>query len=119
MKWLVGWSAVVLTVAYGLALIGRPDVDVLVPLYAAALVLMIESAHGSIDRRRRRNDVHPSGPREWGRMLTLGVTAALAALLILALSSVPVAYGLLVQVAGVGAAAAVLTTLILLVRQRT
>jgi hypothetical protein len=114
--WLVGWATVILVTEYALSLITRPSVDVWAPLYAAALFLMIESAYGSLERRARIAGL--SGRIRMGRWFAMGSAAAAVAALVLALASVPVAYGLLVQVAGVGAAAAVLTTLILLVRQR-
>lgn len=116
--WVIGWSAVVLVVQYGLSLIAHPSVDVWVPLYAAALFLMVESAYASLERRARMAGMFGRLRREWGQLLAQGVAAAALSALVLALASVPVAYGFLVQVAGAGAAAAVLTTLILLVRQR-
>jgi hypothetical protein len=116
--WVIGWATVVLVVQYGLSLIARPSVDLWVPLYAAALFLMVESAYASLERRARMVGLSGRLRRESGRLLALGLAAAVLAALVLALASVPVAYGVLVQVAGVGAAAAVLTTLILLVRQR-
>ena len=116
--WLVGWATVTLVTEYALSLLAHPSIDVRAPLYAGALFLMVESAYAALERRARI--AGPSGRlgREMSRLLALGSAAAAVAALVLVLASIPVAYGLLVQVAGVGAAAAVLTTLILLVRQR-
>ncbi|MDH5616543.1 MAG: hypothetical protein OEY62_08395 [Acidimicrobiia bacterium] len=116
--WLVGWATVTLVTEYAFSLLARPSVDVWASLYAAALFLMVESAYATLERRARI--AGPSGEvgREMSRLLVVGSAAVAVAALVLALASIPVAYGLLVQVAGVGAAAAVLTTLILLVRQR-
>ncbi len=116
--WVVGWATVTLVAEYGLSLIARNSVDLWAPLYAAALFLMVESAYASLEGRARIAGLSGRLRREIGRLLGLGLGAAALAALVLALASVPVAYGLLVQVAGVGAAAAVLTTLIFLVKQR-
>ena len=117
-RWAVGWATVVLVVGYGLSLIGRPTIDLWAPVYAAGLLVMIESAYASLNRRIPTNRSSGVLTRELGRLLALGLGAAAIGVVVMAMSSAPVAYGLLVQVAGVGAAAAVLTTLILLVRQR-
>ncbi len=117
-RWAVGWATVVMVVGYGLSLIGRATVDLWAPAYAAGLLVMIESAYASLNGRLPTNTSRRVLKRDLGRLLALGLGGASIAVLVLALSSAPVAYGLLVQVAGVGAAAAVLTTLILLVRQR-
>jgi hypothetical protein len=116
--WVVGWAAVVLVVEYGLSLISRGSSDPWVPLYAAGLLLMVESAYASLERRARIPGISGRFGRETFRMLSLAGAAAGVSAIVLALASVPVAYGLLIQVAGVGAAAAILTSLILLVRQR-
>jgi hypothetical protein len=117
-RWAVGWATVVLVFGYGLSLIGRATVDLWAPAYAAGLLVMIESAYASLNGRLPINTSRRVLKRDLGRLLALGLGGAAIAVLVLALSSAPVAYGLLVQVAGVGAAAAVLTTLILLVRHR-
>ena len=114
----VGWSAVMLLAQYGLSLVSRGGVDPLAPVYAAALFLMVETAYASLERRAQIAGLSGMLPREVGRFLALGLASLGLAALVLALASVPVAYGFLVQVAGVGAAAAVLTTLIMLVRRR-
>ena len=118
-SWVVGWATVMLLVAYGLSLVTRPAVDPGAPLYAAALFLMVESAYGSLERRGRIAGLTGLLTREIGRLMLFGLTALVLAALVLALASVPVAPGFLVQVAAVGAATAVLTTLVLLVRRRT
>jgi hypothetical protein len=114
----VGWAAVILLAQYGLSLVSRAAVDPLAPVYAATLLLMVETAYSSLEWRARL--AGPSGTpiQAVGRLLALGLAGLGLAALVLALASVPLAYGLLVQVAGVGAAAAVLTTLITLVRRR-
>jgi hypothetical protein len=116
--WVVGWATVILLFQYGSSLVARPAVDLWAPLYAAGLLLMIEAAYASLERRARITGLSNLLGRQAGRLVALGLAAAALSALVLALASIPVAYGLLVQVAGVGAAAAVLTTLILLVRQR-
>jgi hypothetical protein len=116
--WVVGWATVMLFVQYALSLISRTSSDTWAPLYAVGLVLMVESAYASLERRARIPGVSGRFGREVIRLLVLGVAAGGLTAGVLALASLPVEYGLLVQVAGVGAAAAVLTTLILLVRQR-
>jgi hypothetical protein len=116
--WVVGWATVVLLFQYGLSLIARPAADLWAPLYAAGLLLMVEAGYASLERRARIAGLSGALGREAGRLTALGVAAAALSALVLALASVPVAYGLLVQVAGVGAAAAVLTTMVLLVRRR-
>lgn len=118
-RWLVGWAAVVLVVAYGLSLIGRPSIDGGVPVYAAALLLTIESAYSAIERRTGLTASRGSASREFGRLAMSAMAAGTITLVVLLLASTPVSYGLLVQVSGVGAVGAVLTTLIVLVRQRT
>ena len=118
LPWLVGWATVTLVTEYALSLLARPSIDVRAPLYAGALLLMVESAYAALERRARIAGPSWRLRREMSRLLPLGSAAVTVAALVLGLASIPVAYGLLVQVAGVGAAAAVLTTLILLVRQR-
>lgn len=115
----VGWAAAALLGQYALSLLTRPAVDYGAALYAAALILMVESAYASLERRSRIAGLSGMLVREAGRLFVVGLAALALAALALALASVPLAYGLLIQVAGVGAAAAVLTTLVLLVRQRT
>lgn len=118
-RWLVGWAAVILLVAYALSLIGRSSVDAWVPVYAAVMMLMIDTAYSSIERRTGMAGA--GGPTFWqiGRLVVNAIAAGAATLLVLLLGSTPVSYGLLVQIAAVGAVGAVLTTLIVLVRQRT
>lgn len=117
-SWLVGWAAILLVVGYGFSLVGADTVDLRAALVAAAVYLMVEAAYVSLERRRRL--VGPGGfaLREVLRVGVLTAASFVLAAVILALVSVPIAYGILVQVAGVGAAAAVLATLVLLVRQR-
>jgi len=116
--WVVGWATVVLLFQYGLSLVARPAADLSAPLYASGLLLMVEAAYASLERRARIAGLSGRLGREAGRLVALGLAAAALSALVLAVASVPVAYGLLVQVAGVGAAGAALTTLILLVRRR-
>ena len=117
-SWLVGWSAILLVVGYGVSLVGAESTDPRAALVAAAVYLMVESAFVSLERRFRL--IGPGGfvLRETGRVIMLTAASLVLSALILALVSVPIAYGILVQVAGVGAAAAALGTLILLVRQK-
>lgn len=114
----VGWAAVMLLVQYGTSLVSREGVDPGAPVYAAVLYLTVELAHASVERRNRIPGPSVLPLREVGRLPVLGVAAWGIAGLVVALASLPVEYGLLVQVAGVGAAAALLTTLIMLVRGR-
>lgn len=116
--WLVGWATATLLTDYGLSLIGKAAIDVLAPVYAAALYLMVEAAYASLERRARIAGRSGRVLHEAGRLLILTVTAGSLAALVLVLASVPVAHGILIQVAGGAAAAAVLATLTLLVRQR-
>lgn len=118
-QWAVGWATVLMVAAYGLSLAGMPTVDRTAPVYAAFILLMVEMAYASLERRAGVMSVRGAGTRELSKLVALGLVAAFVAAFVLAVASAPVAYGLLVQVAGVGAAAAVLMTLVLLVRQRT
>jgi hypothetical protein len=117
--WVVGWAAAALLGQYALSLLTRPAVDPGAAFYAAALILMVESAYASLERRARIAGRFGMLVREAGRLFVIGLAALALAALALALASVPVEYGLLIQVAGFGAAAAVLTTLVVLMRQRT
>jgi hypothetical protein len=116
--WVVGWATVALLTEYGLSLVSRPTIDLRSPFYAAVLLLMVESAYASLERRAWIAGLTVRLTREVGRLAAFGLSAALLAALVLVLASVPVAYGILVQVAGVAAATAVLATLVLLVRRR-
>ncbi len=116
--WVVGWATATLVTGYGLSLVARPAVDPLAPVYAAALFLMVEAAYAALERRARMAGLSGRALREGGRMMVFGLGAFAIAALVLTLASVPVAYGLLMQVSGVAAAAAVLATLVLLIRQR-
>ncbi len=114
----VGWAAAMLLVQYGISLVSRDGVDPGAPVYAAVLLLTVEMAYASLERRRRIPG--PSGMRlrGLGRLPVLAVVGWAMAALVVVLASLPVEYGLLVQVAGIGAAAAVVTTLIMLIRAR-
>jgi hypothetical protein len=116
--WLVGWATVTLLTEYGLSLVTRPTIDPRTPLYAAVLFLTVESAYASLERRARIAGLSGRLAGEVARWAAFGVSAFAVAAVVLALASLPLAHGILVQVAGVGAAAAVLATLIFLVRQR-
>ena len=116
--WLVGWASATLFTEYGFSLVGRAGFDSLAPVYAAALFLMVEAAYASLERRARIAGRSGRVSSEIGRLLVFAATAGLLSAFVLVLASVPVAYGILVQVAGGAAAAAVLATLTLLVRQR-
>lgn len=116
--WLVGWATAVLLTDYGLSLVGRAAIDGRAPVYAAALFLMVEAAYASLERRARIAGRSGRLRSEVGRLAGLALGAFALATLVLILASVPVAFGVLVQVAGAAAAAAVLATLVLLVRQR-
>lgn len=116
--WVVGWATATLVTEYGLSLLGRPAVDPGAPFYAAALFLMVEVAYAALERRGRIAGLPGRPGRDAGRMIGFGLSALAVASLVLALASLPIAYGIFVQVAGVAAAAAVLATLVLLVRQR-
>ncbi len=116
---MVSWAAVVLVVQYGVSLIPAPSVDRWAPLFAAGVFLMTESAYFSLEQRGRLPGPRSPAFRELLRVF--GITAVVigAGTGVLALASLPVPSGLLVQAAGVGAAAAALTTLTLLVRRRS
>jgi hypothetical protein len=116
--WLVGWATVTLLAEYGLSLVARPSVDPRAPLYAAVLFLTVESAYASLERQARIAGLSGRFVGHVARWVVFGVSALAVAALVLTLASLPVAHGILVQVAGVAAAAAVLATLIFLVRQR-
>lgn len=116
--WLVGWATTVLLTEYGMSLVELPVIDRRAPLHAAVLFLMVEMAYASLERRAGVGGF-PGGPvSEVARLAVFGLAAFGLTALVLLLASVPLAHGILIQVAGVAAAAAVLATLILLVRQR-
>lgn len=116
--WVVGWAAAALVIQYGLSLLARPVVDPWAPAYAALLFLTVESAYASLERRAKMAGLVGMLGREAGRLVVLSVAALAVAAVVLTLASIPVAHGILVQVAGVGAATTVLTSLVLLVRRR-
>lgn len=116
--WVVGWATATLVTEYGLSLLARPSIDPAAPAYAAALFLMVEAAYAALERRARMAGLSGRAGQEVGRMIAFGLSALAVSALVLTLASVPVSYGILIQVAGVAAAAAVLATLVLLIQQR-
>jgi hypothetical protein len=116
--WLVGWATAALLTEYGLSLVDLPVIDRRAPLYAAVLFLMVEMAYASLERRAGVAGFPGGLVSEVARLVVFGLGAFGLTALVLLLASVPLAHGILIQVAGVAAAAAVLATLILLVRQR-
>ncbi len=117
--WLIGWGSVLLLGQYGLSLAGGAPIDSRAPWYAAGLLLMVESAYASLEQRAKVSGLSGNLPRDVGRWAVFGLGGLCVAALVMWLASVPVTYGILVQVAGVGAATALLTTLVVLVRRRT
>lgn len=116
--WVVSWAAVVLLVQYGLALVNAPALDPWAPAVGAGLFLMVESAYLSLERRERLTGRRGLVLPETARVAGLALAAVAVGALVLAAASLRVTDGIVVQIAGIGAVAAALAALVLLVRRR-
>ena len=112
----VGWSLAVLVVAYGVALAGREHIDPVAPFYGTALLLVGEAAFTVLEAA-------PRSPLRltaaWsGRAAALAGIGVVAGGVVTAIAAAPIPHGDLVQVLGVGVAAALLAGVTVLVRRR-
>jgi hypothetical protein len=113
----VAWSLAILVVAYGVALAGRDRIDPYAPLFATAVLLAGEAAFTALESA-------PGTPlragASWaGRVAGLAVVGIVTGGVVLAVAAVPLPHGPLIQVVGVGVAAASLAGVAALVRRRT
>ena len=106
----VGLGLLILFAEYAGSLVAAERLDWGAPVYAAALLLLGETACSLAGR-------HPA-TGEGPRSLVVAVLALASGLVVLGLAALPLPHGVLVQALGVGAASAVLLGLASLARAR-
>ena len=98
--------------------IDHAGLDGYASIFAAGLVVTAELAYWSLEERARIETESGEMARRLAVVALLGVASALVAEALLALAGVVRANGLPVDLLGTGAAAAVLLTVVVLVRRR-
>ncbi len=111
---IVAFAVILFSIQLTLSLGAQPGPEWWTVGSAVLMLAFVDSAAGASERRRCLPGAY--GPQLW-RLVRLAAAAAVTAGVVLVLSRSPIERGLLVQAAGLGAAAALVLTVALLARE--